>query len=166
MWEFGKHWLFWKDQVLAAAIRATYSWTTTEAFAKHCVLSTHVSIWKALAVLEAPSASCCHWSNVQLNHNWSFWEALCAKSIWKQHVKLFQWKHYVLNACTCLCTWINDWLCNMENMFLLHTESSGNIFFFWNAVLQDDVARTITRKTQKQTQRNHQRLNELSCLRF
>ena len=69
----------WKHQVQAAAIGATYSWTTAEAFEKHCVASTHVSIWKALAVLEGPSASCCHWSNIQMNHNWSFWEALCAK---------------------------------------------------------------------------------------
>jgi hypothetical protein len=39
-------------------------------------------------------------------------------------------------------------------------------FFFWNAVLQDDVARTITRKPEtKKTQRNNQRLNELSWLR-
>ena len=122
-------WLFWKHQVQAAAIGATYSWTTTEAFEKHCVLSTHVRIWKALAVLEGPSASCCHWSNIQLNHNWSCWEALCAKSIWKQNGKMFQWKHYVLNACTCLCTWINDWLCNMENMFLLHTRSCSKKLF-------------------------------------
>ena len=39
----------------------------------------------------------------------------------------------------------------MENMFLLHTESSAINFSFWNAVLQDDVARTITKKNTKNT---------------
>ena len=158
-------WLFWKHQVQAAAIGATYSWTTTEAFAKHCVLSTHVSIWKALAVLEAPRASCCHWSNTQLNHNWSFWEALRAKSIKKQSGKMFQWKHYVLNACTCLCTWINAWLCKMENMFLLHTESSGNKLFLLECCAARWCCQDNHKENTKKTQRNHQRLNELSWLR-
>ena len=144
----------WKALVALEApmpLGATYSWTN----------------WSYMWAFGSTKCySCCHWNNMQLNLNFwkalsavhmhvSIWkalaalEALCAKSIKKQSGKMFQWKHYVLNACTCLCTWINAWLCNMENMFLLHTESSGNIFFFWNAVLQDDVARTITRKTQK-----------------
>ena len=165
MWAFGKHWLFWKDQVLAAAIGATYRWTTIEAFEKHCVLSTHVSIWKALAVLEAPRASCCHWSNIQLNQNWSFWEALCAKSIWKQNGKMFQWKHYVLNACTCLCTWINDWLCNMENMFLGKKVAVARNFFLLECCAAKWCCQDNHKKTKPKTQRNNQRLNELSWLR-
>ena len=126
--------------------------------------------------------SCCHWSNMQLNLN--FWkalsavhmhviiwkalaalEALCAKSIKKQSGKMFQWKHYVLNACTCLCTWINAWLCNMENMFLLHTESSGNKLFLLECCAARWCCQDNHKENTKKTQRNHQRLNELSWLR-
>ena len=127
-----KHWQFWKVQAaMLLPMAAAYRWTSIGAFEKHCVLSTHVSIWKALAVLEAPRASCCHWSNIQLNFSTEAFEKQCVVSLSGNKMgKCSNGSSYVLNACTCLCTWIHangfpTWL----TCVLGHTVAVSRNFF-------------------------------------